>query len=171
MAYDALNMQTSFTVQASNGVSTQDYRYVYGPGNYRFLVWDGATRTVTLRGLDNKPQRRYIVTGFGTGAQWDWQQDSIYGPNGLFATTRSDGDQWHYHPDHLGSPRILTSQFGTYVAEHHYHPYGTEFVRYPNRPDDPAAKFTGHERDANGLTDYMLGRTYVFLLGSLFIFP
>gem|GEM_PF-6269615 len=64
----------------------------HGPGNYRFLVWDGATRTVTLRGLDNKPQRRYVVAGFGPGAQWNWEQDSIYGPNGLFATTRSDGD-------------------------------------------------------------------------------
>jgi len=166
MAYDALNMQTSFTGQSSTGVPSQDYRYVYGPGNYRFLVWDGATRTVTLRGLDNKPQRRYVVTGFGTGAQWDWQQDSIYGPNGIFATTRSDGNTWHYHPDHLGSPRILTSQFGTYIAEHHYHPYGAEHYRYgPGRPDDPAAKFTGHERDANGVTDYMLGRTYVFPLG------
>jgi len=159
MAYDGLNMQTSFTVQDSTGVPTQDYRYVYGPGNYRFLVWDGSTRTVTLRGLDNKPQRRYVVTGFGPGAQWNGEQDSIYGPNGLFAATRSDGDQWHYHPDHLGSPRILTNQNGSYVSERHYHPYGTEFVRYPNRPDDISAKFTGHERDANGVTDYMLGGT------------
>ncbi len=162
MTYDALNMQTSFTVQSSTGVQTPDYRYVYGPGNYRFLVWDGTTRTVTLRGLDNKTQRRYIVTGFGPGAQWNWEQDSIYGPNGLFATTRSDGDQWHYHPDHLGSPRILTNQNGSYITERQYHPYGTEYVRYEDRPDDLSAKFTGHERDANKLTDYMLGRTYVF---------
>jgi RHS repeat-associated protein len=165
-AYDALNMQQSFTTRnKTTSAVMDDYRYVYGPGNYRFLVWDGATRTVTLRGLDNKPQRRYVVTGFGTEAQWDWQQDSLYGPNGIFAAVRNDGNIWHYHPDHLGSPRILTSQWGSYIAEHHYHPYGAEHYRFgPGRPDDLAAKFTGHERDANGVTDYMLGRTYYFPL-------
>jgi RHS repeat-associated protein len=54
---------------------------------------------------------------------------------------------------------LLTDELGAEAGEHHYYPYG----RYAggSQEKESTFEFTGHERDVHGLTDYMLGRTYV----------
>ncbi len=46
-------------------------------------------------------------------------------------------------------------------GRHDYYPFGLEVLR-GNQVDEPVEKFTGHERDPHGLSDYMLGRTYFY---------
>ncbi|MDY7094570.1 MAG: RHS repeat-associated core domain-containing protein, partial [Acidobacteriota bacterium] len=64
--------------------------------------------------------------------------------------------------DHLGSPRVLTNGLGTVTGKHHYYPYGTEYA--PGQDDEQEYKYTGHQRDTHGLSDYMRGRTCAFPL-------
>lgn len=165
MAYDALDMQAEFT---SRNPQTPSHRlYVYGPGNYRFADFDQAAmnpvRVVALRDLDGKILSEYEVSGFGSGAngeQWVHQKDFIYGPGGLLATRTRTGETRFFHADHLGSPRAITSNTGGLIGRHDYYPFGRELAR-SGQADEPKVKFTGHERDSHGLSDYMLGRYYL----------
>ncbi len=161
--YDALNMQSTFRRLENNGAPAEDFLYIYGPGNVRLLVWDGVAlkRHFTFRDLNAKPLREMEVTGFGAGAVWTHLKDFLHGPSGLIATRAATGIIKYFHHDHLGTPRLLTSASGSTLAQLHYYPYGAQ-ANLPSSQDEPGYKFTGHERDRHGATDYMLGRTYAY---------
>jgi RHS repeat-associated protein len=61
----------------------------------------------------------------------------------------------HFHLDHLGTPRLITGSGGARISARTFHPFGDEITA----PDTEPLKFTGHERDVNGL-DYMHARYY-----------
>jgi RHS repeat-associated protein len=52
---------------------------------------------------------------------------------------------------------------GVRRGRHDYYPFGHEIPR-SGQVDEPTVKFTGHQRDAHGLSDYMLGRTCLWPL-------
>lgn len=163
LAYDAFNMQTMYRDHRAD--SAQIYRYVYGPGDLRLITYDNNTgeRVFKLRGPGGKVLRELSVTGWGASESWLWSKDYVYGPDGLIATRDADDATRYSHQDHLGTPRLITNAGGTVVGRHHYYPFGQ-----PARAvgvDEPTVKFTGHERDAHGLSDYMLGRTYLHPFG------
>ena len=93
-------------------------------------------------------------------------RDHIYRGSGLLATVNADGSGnltqvRHQSLDHLGSPRYITDSAGNFVSEHKYYPFGEEATR--STQDDLPLKFTGHERDFNGVgqeddLDYMHAR-------------
>lgn len=68
----------------------------------------------------------------------------------------------HFHLDHLGTPRLITDAGGSEISRHTYLPFGEE--ANPSTAQAPERrKFTGHERDSNGLgssddLDYMHAR-------------
>ena len=161
---------STFRRQDSGGSLVEDFLYIYGPGNYRILVWDGKNlkRHFTFRDLNAKILREFDVTGFGAGAVWNQSKDFLHGPSGLIATRNASGLIKYAHHDHLGTPRLVTSSAGFTVAQFHYYPYGAQANTF-NPNDEHRYKFTGHERDRNGefttqpgATDYMLGRTYAY---------
>lgn len=166
--YDALGMQTRHTVVDAAGNPLEDYLYFYGPGNYRVMVFEGATgkRHWKLRDLDGKPLRELWVWQWGAyqspgapGEKWTFDRDYLYGPNGMFATYGLGGIVRYFHRDHVGSTRVITDASANKVYEAAFYPYGDELKLLGSLGED-ASKFTGHERDRSGTTDYMLGRTY-----------
>ncbi|MCP3994865.1 MAG: hypothetical protein GY722_07355, partial [bacterium] len=103
------------------------------------------------------------MTG-GAGSEeesWEHVKDFVHGPDGLVATRTRLGVESFFHQDHLGTPRAITDGGGVRRGRHDYYPFGLEFKR-GNQVDEPVSKFTGHERDPHGLSDYMLGRTYFY---------
>lgn len=171
MTYDAIGMQARFTDRGLN--PQRDWLYVYGPGDYRFLVHDTGTntRTVKLRGRGAEILREHTVTGDGhyqsaslPGEAWTHLQDFVHGPSGLLATRTRTGVLRYYHQDHLGSTRAITDSTGTLVGRRDYFPFGEE-INTSWGLDEKAVKYTGHERDPQGFTDYMLGRTYLWPYG------
>ena len=59
--------------------------------------------------------------------------------------------------------RAITDGNGNVQGRHDYYPFGEETPR-TGQVDEPMVKFTGHQRDAHGLSDYMLGRTCLWPL-------
>ena len=176
MLYDPLNMLTRHTVRQENGTLIREWNYLYGPGNYRVFTLDSETgkRTWMLRDLDGRPLRELGVLGWGPyqgpgdpGERWSFERDFLYAAEGLFATYGAGGVERYFHRDHLGSTRLITGGDGTRVYEAAFYPYGDELQIY-GVVGEPASKYTGHERDPIGTTDYMLGRTYGIDLGRFF---
>jgi len=66
-------------------------------------------------------------------------------------------DVYYYHVDHLGTPRVITDGAGGKVSEHKYFPFGEEVQPMVSAN---AHRFTGHERDGETGTDYMLARYF-----------
>ncbi|MDY7096456.1 MAG: RHS repeat-associated core domain-containing protein, partial [Acidobacteriota bacterium] len=167
--YDALNMQQRYKRTFPDG-TFQEYIYLYGPGDLRLMEFDGATgvRKMTYRDLGGSLLREYEVLGFGLyqpgnpGEVWTHKKDFLHGPLGLIATRTHGGGARFFFSDHLGSPRVLTNGLGTLTGKHHYYPYGTEYA--PGQDDEQEYKYTGHQRDTHGLSDYMRGRTCAFPL-------
>ncbi|MDY7093083.1 MAG: RHS repeat-associated core domain-containing protein, partial [Acidobacteriota bacterium] len=167
--YDALNMQQRYKRTFPDG-TFQEYIYLYGPGDLRLMEFDGQTgiRKMTYRNLDGSLLREYEVLGFGLyqpgnpGEVWTHKKDFLHGPMGLIATRTHGGGARFFFADHLGSPRVLTNGLGTLTGKHHYYPYGTEYA--PGQDDEQEYKYTGHQRDTHGLSDYMRGRTCAFPL-------
>ena len=171
MQYDALNQQVQFDNLVAGQEST--HLYGFGPGERRLIIFDGTTaeRTFKFRDLEGRVLREYKVNGWGPynspadpGEAWVFQKDFIYGEQGLIATRSRNGTQRFFHSDHLGSPRAITDQAGVRRGWRHFYPYGTG-VSSSSGDDEPTVKFTGHERDPHNLTDYMMGRTYLFPFG------
>lgn len=169
MAYDAMGMQFDFWRDIRNipGVPDRTIHnvYVYGPGNRRLLSFDNeeGALTYSLRSLDGK----VLSTFKGRGAdfnEWSFETDYLRASEGLFATYARGGVKRNLHADHLGSPRVLTNPAGIISGRHNYYPYGHEVHLGGSLANDRFAKFTGHERDPHGGTDYMLGRTYAFTM-------
>ena len=130
-------------------------------------------REYTLRDLNGKVLRLWEVEGWGAyqslgspGQQTTFLKDYLYGPEGMFASWGTGGVRRFFHSDHLGTPRLISGDAGrpdAILGRRAYFPYGTD-VTPPGWYDDRICKFTGHERDVSGLTDYMLGRTYATAL-------
>ena len=164
LTYDAFDMQTSY-VENPNAENMQ-FVSVYGPGDYRITTLDDLTgeRTVTLRDLDARVLREWKVGGLGAFATWEHEKDYLYGPTGMWATRANDGEVHYLHRDHLGSTRTITDSLGNKAGRRDFYPYGYDARDGSPQYDERMAKFTGHERDPHNLTDYMLGRTYAYLL-------
>ena len=174
--YDALDKQTGYGEAA--GCGGRSYTYLYGPGNYRLLTFEtipsqSGKRIWTLRDLNGKPLRELETVGWGPyqgpqapGAVWSHTRDWLYGADGVVATAAGDGSSRYLHRDHLGTPRLASHgngpQVGKVAARWDYYPFGSEI---DPGGDPETVKFTGHQRDRNGVTDYMLARTYVFPFG------
>ena len=162
MTYDAFDMQAELDLHG--GVNNQ-YLYAYGPGDLRLisLDWNGGFYTYHFRDLEGRVLRQYRVTGVpGTNEEsWEHVKDFVYGADGLVATRTRTGVEYYFHQDHLGTPRAITDAGGVRRGRHDYYPFGTEVPR-GGQVDEPVVKFTGHERDPHGLSDYMLGRTYFY---------
>ncbi|MEM9556937.1 MAG: RHS repeat-associated core domain-containing protein [Acidobacteriota bacterium] len=170
--YDALNHQIRFAINRTDG-TVHEFLHVYGPQDHRLFSFDGATGIRTWRFRDDAGRvlREYEVLGFGVyggfgqpGERWMHTEDFIHGPDGLLATRTRTGGQRFFLKDHLRTPRALTNGFGTVLGRHHYYPFGDETVATRDEEDQEVSKFTGHERDPSGLSDYMFGRTYFFPL-------
>jgi RHS repeat-associated protein len=78
----------------------------------------------------------------------------------MLAAETAEGVQ-HFHLDHLGTPRLITNSAGAENSRHTYFPFGEEAS--PPVQDLERRKFTGHERDSNGVgtsddVDYMHAR-------------
>jgi RHS repeat-associated protein len=70
----------------------------------------------------------------------------------------------YFHLDHLGSPRVITDESGAVVSEHHYMPFGEEMPLVGQNSTNKR-QFTGHEREADIGSDYMVARFYCPSLG------
>lgn len=171
MTYDGLNMQSSFKRTADDG-SDSEHLYLYGPGNYRLMIVElpSTYRSYALRDPEGRVLREYEVHGYGPydptnpsrpNAQWLFAKDYVYGPDGLIATRDSLGTTYYSHQDHLGTPRVVTDANGAVRGRHFYYPYGLYVERGPQIVEN-TVRFTGHERDPHLLSDYMLGRTYLY---------
>ena len=165
MAWDAFDMQTRFTSLAA---PQSNHLYAYGPGDYRLVTLDTDRQEITyhLRDTDGTLLREYTLTGTGsaeTWSRWEHEKDLVYGPEGALATVTRTGTQHFLHKDHLGSVRALSDGGGVLRGRHDFYPYGQETPR-TGQVDEPSVKFTGHLRDAHGLSDYMLGRTCLWPL-------
>ena len=81
----------------------------------------------------------------------------------MWGTYGNGGALRFFHADHLGTPRQITDHVGTVAGRHNYYPFGAEVPCFGSFTyDDRICKYTSHERDRNGATDYMLGRTYFY---------
>jgi RHS repeat-associated protein len=92
-----------------------------------------------------------------SGGQWSWKEDYIYGASLLAAEVGTSEGTLHFHGDHLGTPRLITGNGGAKVSLHDYYPFGEEVP--PEAQDGERKKYTGHERDGEGI-DYMHARYY-----------
>jgi RHS repeat-associated protein len=154
-AYDPFNMMVS--VQSSSYAAN----YIYTADDERFVEIDtsgsGIMATYTLRGLGGEVLRRFEHV-WGTG--WFWEKDYVHRGGSMLAAVTVEGVQ-HFHLDHLGTPRLITNSAGAEISRHTYFPFGEEANILSQDPE--RLKFTGHERDANGLgtsddLDYMHAR-------------
>jgi RHS repeat-associated protein len=137
--------------------------YAYDADDRRVITLDGNASEVTysLRDLDGQVLREYSGA-VGTTVQQ--RKDFVYGAEGLVATRERGGAVRYFHKDHLGSPRLVTNASQGIVDVQHFYPYGAEIRQGGTSFDEPTVKYTGHLRDAHGLTDYMLGRSCAFPL-------
>ncbi len=166
--YDAANMMKhlqSNTDQASV--------YIYNADDERIVTFScfsaagsscvssPASETWTLRGLGNEVLR---VFTHPRGESFEWERDYVYRGGQLLASIDPDSsgveETFSFHLDHLGSPRQVTKG-GSQVALHSYYPFGQEATN--SSSDEFQLKFTGHERDKNGVgakseLDYMHAR-------------
>jgi RHS repeat-associated protein len=88
-------------------------------------------------------------------------QNSTNGSGGLPGA--SSWKTEYIHSDHLGSTRLVTDEMGQFVAGYRYYPFGHEAEI--SGVSDVRMKFTGHERDRELGSDYMLARHYGASLG------
>ena len=174
MRYDPFGMQTEFEVQLDGGVAEKVWISVYGPGNYRVVEAHVDTtkpsqeRIYRFRDLEGRLLREYKVTGFGPfvnaskkGAVWKHEQDYYRAGNRVVSTySTADLDWRFFHQDHLGTTKVITNADGGLRDVNHYYPYG-RFVFAGASIPEPTPGFTGHERDGNSSSIYMLGRTYL----------
>ena len=164
MRWDTFDMQVQFTSTSP----ITDSLYAYGPGDYRLITLDTETNEITwhLRDLDGTILREYTLTGSSAPefwSTWTHEKDFIHGPDGLLATSTRTNTRHFFHADHLGTPRAITDASGTLRGRHDYYAFGGEVPR-TGQVDEPMVKYTGHQRDAHGLSDYMLGRTCLWPL-------
>ena len=165
MEWDGLGMQLAFK---RHSPSFQQQVYVYGPGNLRLLSFDSRDGAPDLEpagpiGQDPAHLASHgvfgcLLPGFGVRPR---QGLSLRARKACLPAARPLAKPPTSTMNHLGSPRLITNSLAQAIGRHHYYPFGQEV--FPEVPyDDRICKFTGHERDPNGATDYMLGRNYAF---------
>ena len=149
--YDPLDAMTVLT----GGTLSKAYTYDADGERLSFREGVSGPWTYSLRGLDGKVLREYVLNG----TTWSWSKDLVYRQGQLLAAIDGSGTR-HFTLDHLGSPRLITDAGRNVVEYHAYWGYGAEI--------DTACgvermKFTGHERDNQctaGMLDYMHARYY-----------
>jgi RHS repeat-associated protein len=138
--YDTVGMMATSTIGG------RSYRYLYTADDERIGIVEVTGTPVytwTIRGFGNEILRNYR----GTGAGMAWVEDEIWRGGSLLANERPSLTR-HYALDHLGSPRALTGSTGTFLGTQDFQPYGAG-----GTTDGGALQFTGHERDAELLSD------------------
>ncbi|MCG8455172.1 MAG: RHS repeat-associated core domain-containing protein [Holophagales bacterium] len=170
MGYDAFGLQSSFEQDGDGLVGPElSSLYVYGPGNFRLIEADALTgeRSYTLRDMEGQPLREFQVSGWGNytsaaspGARWLHTKDYVAADGSAVASVDHLGSVHYLHKDHLGSTRLITDDAGSVRGRHFYYPYGRR-VSPGIQVHEPTIGFTGHERDTNSFSIYMLGRTYL----------
>ncbi|MCP3994787.1 MAG: RHS repeat-associated core domain-containing protein, partial [bacterium] len=183
MSYDPFGqVQEFWSLSTDLPGQPRDHDYlvesVYGPGDYRVFTTSvnvepdagggiELIRTLHLRDLGGKVLQQHRVGGLAAFQEvsdvFTHETDHLYGPDGrAFAVQANAGLPVKFlAADHLGTVRLITNHMGELVGRHDYYPFGQELYR-ENQSDDRLHKFTGHERDYSNLTDYMLGRTYLY---------
>lgn len=151
-AYDSEGMMTSRNQSATE--------YVYTADDERIAVVTGAAWKWTLRDGSGKVLRELASTAApdGTHANWHWTRDNVF-RNGILLSTVDPSGTRHYHVDHLGTPRVVSDTQGGLLGVHDYFAFGLELNDNLTEQDPANLRFTGHERDADGL-DYMHARFY-----------
>jgi RHS repeat-associated protein len=113
----------------------------------------------------------FVASGSDPGAGWELpdppdtapaartQAGGISLPPLLIAGGSAKTFRWEFFAwDHLGSVRVVTDAAGTKVWETKYLPFGEEIG--PPAPSENSHRFTGHERDGDIASDYMMARHY-----------
>ena len=124
----------------------------------------GSKETWTLRDLDGNVLRIYEHP-WSEGFQW--KEDYVHRDGQILAIETPEGRRTMVL-DHLGTPRQATDSLGAVVETMAYAPFGADL----GTPSAVARKFTGHERDANGVggggdLDYMQARFYSLGAGKI----
>lgn len=151
-AYDSEGMMTSRNLSATE--------YVYTADDERIAIVTGAAWKWTLRDGSGKVLRELASTAApdGTHSNWHWTRDNVF-RNGILLSTVDPSGTRHYHVDHLGTPRVVSDTNGDVLGVHDYFAFGLELSDNLTEQDPANLRFTGHERDADGL-DYMHARFY-----------
>jgi RHS repeat-associated protein len=151
----------------------QNRRYIYTPDEERLAVKIGSQTLYRWKIRDINSSA--VLREFDY-MDFRWVEDYVYAEGELVAGEREAiyGGKRHFHSDHLGTTRLITGENRMRYGRHDFYPFGVEqtssvqeetnfgFVRA-----DPM-KFTGHERDFQGVTnventdyvDYMHARFY-----------
>lgn len=168
-SYDSLNQMDQIVTPLN-----ADRRMIYGPDEERIgVIVDTQLARWKIRDFDGRVLREFKDMGSDV---WQWEEDYVYEEGRLVGGDRDPyfGGARHFHTDHLGSVRMITDHEGMRIGVHDYYPFGQEqtsvIQNWTLSPElrEEAAKFTGHERDYNGLLnwentdyiDYMHARYY-----------
>jgi len=162
-SFDALNRQ--WKRQAPD--TSAEY-YLYTADDERILTYapsaDPAAFRWTLRDFGAKVLRLYVSTNVPE-PQVVARRDYAFAGERLVGTEDPQNpstSRMYATVDHLGTPRLWTDTSGQVLKKLKYYPYGKEAT--PSDQGPIALQFTGHERDANDLTqagediDYMHAR-------------
>ncbi|HQR33723.1 MAG TPA: RHS repeat-associated core domain-containing protein [Blastocatellia bacterium] len=96
------------------------------------------------------------------------QRAYVYNGSKLVAMQATDGQFYWLHTNHLGNSRAMTDVSGNTTYKGHFDPYGTALTEWAagGNTNLNGKKFTGYERDSNGL-DSAGARTYGSSFGRL----
>lgn len=171
-----------FTYDATGAVirvesdSAATREFIYNADGERIAVnTTGDVWRWTLRDGANLVVREFTSRDSSAGvpgaADLQWVRDNVWLGRALLASrqaTATGVTTYHYHADHLGTPRMITNGAGEIIATHDYRAFGEEIGGNKGEPTTSPYKFTGHERELDGLSeslDYMHARYYDATLG------
>jgi RHS repeat-associated protein len=153
MAWDGFGMMRSYRDSGACGEPEGGHAFLYTPGDLRLLEAGSTGFRWTLRGTSGEP----LAVFDRSGSALRLQEEYVY-LGGRLVASRSGGVTRHLHVDHQGTPRTITPT-GQPPCRRTYAPYGAEISVSESCPS-ASLELSGHERDANGETLYMRGRTY-----------
>jgi RHS repeat-associated protein len=172
-SYDSVGSLMWISEEGYSGMGGEDF-YLYTADDERIVTFQTEDEAyIRVRDLKNRVVREYF--DYEADGWMEWQRDYIYAGDRLVSGQGISGEMRHYHRDHLGSTRLITDRDGVQIAKMDYFPFGVEktsTVQESGLQPDPM-KFTGHERDYNGLywiqtqdyLDYMHARYYQARMG------
>ncbi|HEX7157897.1 MAG TPA: RHS repeat-associated core domain-containing protein, partial [Edaphobacter sp.] len=162
VVYDSLNMPVQ-----TDGASGTAY-FLYTADDERIGVLTGDTWNWSLRGVDHEVLRQFRSSNSVPTSPWIWVEDYVYRGGQLLAAERvaEEGGRRHFHLDHLGTPRLITGSDAVAVSQHDYTPFGLEYTVQNQELQagfdrEEPTRFTGHERDYLGYSDYSAAPDYM----------
>jgi RHS repeat-associated protein len=166
MSWDGVNTMKTF---AEPGFDPNNrWFYIYTADGERVASYNDNGSNVhmyyfRLRGLSNNVLREYVYNA--DSAVWTWTRDYVHAGKQLVAghSFSAPGGRVYFATDHLGSVRRVLTNMGGTLEVNDFLPFG-EAAASLVAAGDPL-KFTGHERDTNGVgaaddLDYMHARYY-----------